>query len=80
MRDQPPLDNTTAINLLCRVGQVTLLPAACAAGAPAPLLALLICSLALLPHCLQAISIRSLSEKLGMDEEATEKWIVNLVR
>ncbi|KAL4421607.1 hypothetical protein ABPG75_010898 [Micractinium tetrahymenae] len=28
----------------------------------------------------QAISIRSLSEKLGMDEEATEKWIVNLVR
>ncbi|KAL4450235.1 hypothetical protein ABPG77_010904 [Micractinium sp. CCAP 211/92] len=28
----------------------------------------------------QAISICSLSEKLGMDEEATEKWIVNLVR
>ena len=36
-----------------------------------------------MPPCrpvLQAISIRSLSEKLNMDEEATEKWIVNLVR
>lgn len=32
----------------------------------------------LLPQ--QAISIGSLSEKLNMDEEATEKWIVNLVR
>lgn len=29
---------------------------------------------------MQAISIGSLSEKLGMDEEATEKWIVNLIR
>ena len=28
----------------------------------------------------QAISIKSLSEKLNMDEEATEKWIVNLIR
>jgi translation initiation factor 3 subunit E len=37
------------------------------------------CLLSPLP-CLQAISIRSLSEKLVMDEEATEKWIVNLIR
>lgn len=28
----------------------------------------------------QAIEIKSLSEKLGMDIEATEKWIVNLIR
>jgi hypothetical protein len=28
----------------------------------------------------QAISIKSLSEKLNLGEEATEKWIVNLIR
>lgn len=29
---------------------------------------------------LQQISIHSLAERLGMDDEATEKWIVNLIR
>jgi translation initiation factor 3 subunit E len=28
----------------------------------------------------QAIDIGSLAQKLGMDDEATEKWIVNLIR
>lgn len=28
----------------------------------------------------QAIDIKSLATKLGMDDEATEKWIVNLIR
>lgn len=28
----------------------------------------------------QAIEIRSLADRLGMDNEATEKWIVNLIR
>lgn len=33
------------------------------------------------PMCgVQAISIKSLSEKLNLGEEATEKWIVNLIR